>query len=248
MSDSPAYSVPREPSGRTVDAGRAMAWLAEGWQSFAAAPAIWIGMTLVLLVIFALLSFVPVLGGLAQSFLAPVFGGGLMMGCRAQTKGEPLVFETLFAGFRGNTSGLLTVGALSLAVMAAVVLVFFIVGGGGAALGALLGGGQGMRGAGAMVAFGSIAIAGLISLALLVPMTMALWFAPPLVALGGLPAGAALRASFSGCLKNWLPFLIYGVVTFVLFFLAVLPFGLGLLVLIPVLVASVHAGYKDIFE
>lgn len=248
MSDSPAYPVPREPSGRTVDAGRAMAWLAEGWQSFTAAPAIWIGMTLVLLVIFALLSFVPVLGGLAQAFLGPVFAGGLMMGCRAQAKGEPLAFETLFAGFRGNTGGLLTVGALSLAVMALVVLVFFIVGGGGAALGALLGGGQGMLGAGAMIAFGSIAIAGLISLALLVPMTMALWFAPPLVALGGLPAGAALRASFSGCLKNWLPFLIYSVVTLVLFFLAVLPFGLGLLVLIPVLVASVHAGYKDIFE
>jgi uncharacterized membrane protein len=31
-------------------------------------------------------------------------------------------------------------------------------------------------------------------------------------------------------------------------FIAVLPVGLGLLVLMPVLVGSLHASYKDIFE
>lgn len=225
-----------------------MAWLAEGWKSFTAAPAIWLGITVVLIVVFAVLSWVPLVGGLAQAFLAPVFAGGLMIGCREQAAGEPLAFDALFAGFRRGTSGLLTVGILSFAGTAAILLVFVVIGGGGVAAGALLGGGLGFGAGGATVALGSVVFAALVALALMVPLTMALWFAPPLVALGGLPAGAALRASFSGCMKNWLPFLVYGVVTFVLLFVAVLPIGLGLLVLIPVLVASVHAGYKDIFE
>lgn len=212
-----------------------------------AAPAIWVAITVVLVVIVALMSMVPVVGGLAQAFLLPVFVGGLMLGCRAQDAGEPLAFETLFAGFRSGTSGLLTVGIISFVGTAAIALVLVLIGGGGVAVGALLGGADGF-GAGATVALGSLLIASLIALALLVPLTMALWFAPPLVALGGLPAGAALRASFSASLKNWLPFLLYGVVTVVLLFVAILPVGLGLLVLIPVLVASLYAGYKDIFE
>jgi uncharacterized membrane protein len=237
----------REPAGRVVDAGRAIAWLTEGWKSFMAAPAVWVGITVVLVVIVALMSMVPVVGGLAQAFLFPVFIGGLMMGCRAQEAGEPLAFETLFAGFRRGTNGLLTVGIISFAGTAAIVLVLVLVGGGGVAVGALLGGADGF-GAGATVALGSLLIASLLALALLVPLTMAVWFAPPLVALGGQSAGVALRASFTACLKNWLPFLVYGVLTFVLMFIAVLPVGLGLLVLIPVLVGSLHASYKDIFE
>jgi uncharacterized membrane protein len=142
---------------------------------------------------------------------------------------------------------LLTVGIISFAGTAAIVLVLVLVGGGGVAVGALLGGADGF-GAGATVALGSLLIASLLALALLVPLTMAVWFAPPLVALGGQSAGVALRASFTACLKNWLPFLVYGVLTFVLMFIAVLPVGLGLLVLIPVLVGSLHASYKDIFE
>lgn len=224
-----------------------MAWLAAGWKSFIAAPAIWVGIAVVLAVIFMLLSMVPLVGGLAQAFLLPVFLGGLMLGCRAQDGGAPLAFETLFAGFRSGTSGLLTVGIISFAGTTAILLLLVMIGGGGVAVGALLGGTAGV-GPGATVALGSLLVASLIALALLVPLSMALWFAPPLVALGGLSAGAALRASFFACLKNWLPFLVYGVVVCVLMFVAILPVGLGLLVLIPVLVASLYAGYKDIFE
>lgn len=245
MADFPAL---REPSGRVVDAGRAMAWLAEGWKMFMAAPAIWVGITVVLAVIFVVLASVPMIGPLASNLLFPVFAGGLMMGCHEQSKGEPLRFDVMFAGFRSNTSGLLTIGIAYLVGLAVIFLCALVVGGSSALLGAAFGGVESFSVAAASIALGSLLLTSLVILALLVPLTMALWFAPPLVTLGGLPAGAALRASFGGCMKNWLPFTLYGVIVLVLLFVAMLPLGLGLLVLIPVLVASTYASYKDIFE
>ena len=57
----------------------------------------------------------------------------------------------------------------------------------------------------------------------------------------------AMKLSFMGCLKNILPFLIYGIVGFVLMVIATIPFGLGWLILAPVVLATVYVGYKDIF-
>ena len=58
---------------------------------------------------------------------------------------------------------------------------------------------------------------------------------------------AALKASFVACLNNWIPFLIYSVVLLVLCVVAAIPAGLGYLVLLPVLAASVYTAYRDIF-
>ena len=58
---------------------------------------------------------------------------------------------------------------------------------------------------------------------------------------------AAMKASFGACLKNIVPFIIYGVVVLVLGIIAAIPFMLGWLVLGPVLAASVFVAYRDIF-
>ena len=58
---------------------------------------------------------------------------------------------------------------------------------------------------------------------------------------------AAIRMSFSACLKNVMPFLIYGLVFLFIFIIAVLPFGMGLLVAFPLMYASTYAAYRDIF-
>jgi uncharacterized membrane protein len=76
---------------------------------------------------------------------------------------------------------------------------------------------------------------------------MALWFAPALVALRGVAPVAAIKQSFTGCLRNLIPFLIYGLVMFVLSILATIPLALGWLVLGPVFVASVYVAYRDIY-
>jgi uncharacterized membrane protein len=54
--------------------------------------------------------------------------------------------------------------------------------------------------------------------------------------------------SFHGCLRNVVPFLVYGAIGIVLAILATIPFGLGWFVLAPVTIATVYASYCDIFE
>jgi len=57
----------------------------------------------------------------------------------------------------------------------------------------------------------------------------------------------ALKGSFFGCLKNILPFLIYGLILMVASFIATIPLLLGWLVLGPVIGASVYTAYRDIY-
>jgi uncharacterized membrane protein len=84
-------------------------------------------------------------------------------------------------------------------------------------------------------------------MALLLPVSMALWFAPALVVLNDRGAVEAMKESFAGCLKNIVPFLLYGVVLFVAAIIAAIPFGLGWLVLGPVVAGSLYASYRDIY-
>jgi hypothetical protein len=50
------------------------------------------------------------------------------------------------------------------------------------------------------------------------------WFAPALVALRGATAVAAMKASFLSCLRNWVPFLVYGLIAIAAFVAAVFLF------------------------
>jgi len=90
-------------------------------------------------------------------------------------------------------------------------------------------------------------LAMLLAMALLIPLMMAYWFAPALVALNGLSALPAMRLSFVACMRNMLPFLVYGLIAILLMIVAVIPVGLGLLVFAPVMMASIYTAYRDIF-
>ena len=51
-----------------------------------AAPGTWIGLVVVLMLLMAALTIVPLLGTLAQSVLMPVFAGGIALGCHSLAK------------------------------------------------------------------------------------------------------------------------------------------------------------------
>ena len=109
----------------------------------------------------------------------------------------------------------------------------------------MAGGGQDAAATGAAAL--TILLAVLIALALSMPLLMAVWFAPPLVVFHDLGAVEAMKASFTGCLRNVVPFLVYGIVALVLLFVAMLPLLLGLLVATPVLLASIYTSYRDVY-
>jgi uncharacterized membrane protein len=84
-------------------------------------------------------------------------------------------------------------------------------------------------------------------LALMLPLVMAYWFAPVLVTFHDMTGVQAMKQSFFACLRNIWPFFIYSIVATVLLVLAALPLFLGMLVMIPTMIASLYISYRDIF-
>ena len=233
------------PNGHAVDAGHGWQWIADGFGLFKRRPFLWIGILLVTIIIFFVLALIPFLGSLATALLSPVFGAGLIIGCKALDQGDDLEFAHLFAGFKRNTGSLIVIGLIYLAALFVSLIVPMIVA--GSVFFRMLGGTAGDPAIVLGQSVGTMAIAGLLWLAFLIPVIMAYWFAPALVALNDLTPVEAMKASFFACIKNIIPFLLYGVIAFVLGVIAIIPFGLGFLILGPVIVASVYTSYRDIF-
>lgn len=235
----------------SVAAGNGLNWWGEGWRLFTLSPMIWIGITVLFVVIMLMVTLIPVLGTFATTLLAPVLAGGVIAGCRAQDQGDELTLAHLFAGFADRLQPLLIVGLLYLVGSFAIVLVvagalFTVVGVTG--IGALLTGDPMQAGFALLASLGLGAMLALLfGLLLGIPLTMAYWFAPALVVLRNDDPVAAMKASFEACLVNVLSMLVYSVLGLVFAIVATIPLGLGWLVLAPVFAGSVYASYKDIF-
>lgn len=230
-------------AARGVDAGRSIEWFKQGWALFTNNPGIWIAITVILMVIFIILSFVPLIGQLAANLLMPVFAAGVLLGCRSLHEGGELRVDHLFAGFKQNAGNLIMVGVFYLVGVVAIMAVGFVIGGGAAFSGAMMG-----RGPGVGMALGGLMFAFLVMFVLMVPLLMAIWFAPALVVFKSIAPLEAMKASFSACVKNLVPFIVFGVISFVATIVAMIPFGLGMLVLVPVLFGSLYTSYVEIFE
>ncbi|MBI4754809.1 MAG: hypothetical protein HY778_05160 [Betaproteobacteria bacterium] len=241
-----AGGVPADADIRALDAGRPVEWLKFGWAMFLKNPVIWIAIMAILLAINIVLNFVPVLGGIAAAILAPIFGGGLMLAVRSLDEGGDLRVDHLFAGFRGNAQELGILGLLYLAGLAVMVVLGMVVGGGAAMSGAILGGGHSMGMGVGGAAMGAVVMM-LLMLVLVVLLFMSISFAPALVVFRGVAPVDAVKASFAAWRKNLGPLLLTTLFVLVLGIVATLTFGLGWLVLGPVLVGAGYAAYVDVF-
>jgi uncharacterized membrane protein len=236
--------------GRVCGAGAGWTWIAQGWRLFAAAPVMWIVTLLLLVIISFAMMLVPFLGHLALQVLTPVFGGGLMLACAAVETTGNFELGELFGGFRRRFGSLAAVGLLFLVGQVLIVIVCLGIVGFGtiAGVAGMLVTGDTEHAAQALLATGaSFALAALVAAALYVPLLAAVWLAPALIVMHGVGAGRAMAASFSACLRNFLPFLVYGFVMMVFAILAAIPLMLGYLVWIPVAITSTYASYRGIF-
>lgn len=241
-------------ASRTAPASRGVGWIADGFRHFRDDWLAWVLATLVLTAISLFLQvLVPVLGTIALHLLTPVFLGGLMQGLADSARGHRFAAGDLFRAFSGPHLGqLVLVGfvwlLLHLVALVAAGTVFVMFAGAGF-LTSLAQSESMLAAAVALTSAIGLLLALLVYVALLLPIAMLAWFAPALVVLEGEGAFSAMRHSFVGCLRNFLPFLVYGLVGLLLFpLLLALTLGLGFVVLVPVGLASIHSAYKDIFH
>ncbi len=237
------------PEAHSVATGRGWGWIVDGFDLFRGNWMVWILVFLLSLVVYVAFGLLPVLGTIATALVGPILTGGLMHGCREIDRGQPLEVGHLFGGFRDRAGSLAAVGAIlllgELLVIAVVVATAFGLAGAGVIDELLEANAQQAPPVDALIR--GVLLPVLIGLLLVLPLLMAYWFAPALVMLHGVSALQAMRLSFSGCLNNLLPFLVYGLAALGLCIVATIPMMLGFLVLGPVLIGSMYAGYKDIF-
>lgn len=241
---------------RQVAAKQGWQWLVDGYALFRINPLIWVVLCAILVAISYVLIKIPFLG-LVLNLILPVFVGGLMVGCQSLQNGRELEIAHLFICFRKNPSGLIALGGVNLVGLILISIIVLVLG--GEALRAMLAGDQGSPDMEMMAAYGNqVLLAFLVGLALYVPLAMALWLSPVLVALHDTKVIPAMKLSFIACLKNILPFLVYGVIVLVLQIIIALLLGvisisltrrltIALVLMLPVLIPALYVSYKDIF-
>lgn len=231
---------------KSTEASRGAAWLIEGFEYFRRNALAWIGIVLIIIVISIASGVIP-LAALVLQFLTPVFMGGLIMGCREISQGGGLKVNHLFAGFSEYAGKLVLLGVLYtigviMITMLIVITVFFFLGG-VEYFQTVMSGETNL----VQQHMTNLLLVLLVALLIYVPLLMGFWFAPALVVLEDMAPLQAIRDSFIGCLKNVVPFLLYGIVGLVFSILASIPLGLGWFILMPMIIASIYIAYCDIF-
>lgn len=257
------------PMSRAVPAPSGLRWIAGGFVLFRRAPVMWVATVLVFLLIPILLQYLPLVGPMLFILLYPVFFAGFMHGCRALESGQELDIAHLFAGFRTRASALVTLGGMHLVAQIVAAGVFIILG--EERLPAFRTNGVDWSDpAAAVAALQGLVVPGLVYLLLSLPIMMAMWFAPPLLAFHDLKPLAAVRSSFAACLANLGPFSIYGIAVFALLLLVTPAVGIASMLLYPLIgqssavqlvlsvmlgspvlaavLASNYVGYRDVFQ
>lgn len=224
-----------------VPTANAWAWIVSGFQLFKANPAMWIILLFIYLAIMIPVSLLPVIGSVVSTLLAPVFAAGMMWGCLALIRKQDLEINHLFEGFKHNTSQLIAVGGIYM--LSLLVIAVFVVLALDKDTVELLVKGKDLSPEQAS----GVLLPILLAMLFVMPVLMAYWFAPILVGLHNMRALDAMKLSFMACLKNMWPFLLYGIIFMVLLMVAIIPFGLGLLIAVPLMMTSLYTSYVDVF-
>lgn len=245
-----------------LPARRGWRWLAAGFALFRRNPPLLTLLVMAYWLALALVNSVPLLGGVVSYLAMPALSVVLMNACRVLDRRLAPTPVALIGGLRAHASALVVLGGVYFTATLAILGLTTLVDG-GTLFNLMFTGAQIGEDA---LETREFFLSTQIALILLVPLVMAYWFAPMLVAWHGMSAGKALFFSFIACLRNWrvffvyslsvalwsalLPALVMGLMAAIFpgsasFMAAVLTAPL-LLVLAPSLVASFYVGYREI--
>lgn len=251
-----------------VNAGQGWQWIKGGWQLIKPRFGLVLGAVMLMYVLLFAASMIPMIGNLVTAFLAPFLAGGVyvilqrMRQIERRTAIEPLAreqpipFDLLFSVFKDSAprKALLWLGFISIIFSLVVLLAFAIF------VAITLSGvdhsvltdmtatdEQRMR---FLMPYLMNPDAWLLWIPLLVAAvaySMATFFAVPLIVLRGEGVLSALSQSFLAVSRNWSPFLVYALILFVLFLTVPITLMLSLIILLPLMIASVYVAYEDIW-
>lgn len=228
-----------------VSAKHGWQWIANGFHMFRKAPLVWVLVCFTMLLIAMTLALIPVIGQFVFTLISPVFLAGIMYGCREQDQGRQLEIMHLFIAFKTNVTPLVTIGGIYLIGQVLIIGLVMMIG--GSQMTDMLFYGKRVDESELMGVMDNMLTASLIALLLSIPLIMAAWFSPLLVVFHNIPPIHAMKKSFFACLKNIIPLQFYAILLIIFGMIALMPYGAGLVILIPTIFASIYVSYKDIF-
>ncbi|MDD5295272.1 MAG: BPSS1780 family membrane protein [Rhodocyclaceae bacterium] len=240
-------------------------WIAEGFRLFRRNPSLLGFLVFGYWFLLLLLDLVPFIGPVAAGLCVPAMSVSVMNGCRAIENGQRVdPGSLLLSGFKTHPRVLAALGAINFSSW----LLLLVVGSaidGGTLMRAMMG--SGVVDAD-MLGDARVQFAALATLLLMVPVLMAFWFSPLLVAWENCGAAKALFFSFIASWRNGGAFFTYGLglmlvsallpglflgllaslsTTLFSFVAAALTLPL-ILVFMPTLFASFYVSYRDVFR
>ncbi|MGH8695904.1 MAG: BPSS1780 family membrane protein [Burkholderiales bacterium] len=242
-----------------VPARHGWRWMTRALRLLGKAPFAWVLVSIAYWVVMGVVARLPYVGLAAGSLVMPAIAVSFLAMCRELDQGRPLEPKLVAAGFRRNLPALVTLGGLYLAATLAIFAATWPIDGGTLARWMLFGTVAPVDG-GEDAFFWALVAA----FALWVPVQLAFWFAPPLVAWEAMSATKALFFSFFAAVRNWAAFLVFAAVaggaaaaaTALLFNLQRMRAGPGvvptvvflvLVAAIPLYYATLYASYRDVF-
>lgn len=230
---------------RQVSAIHGWYWIAQGFQMFRKAPMIWMLICFIpFLIVVTLSLLIPMAGPLIFMLIAPVFLAGIMVACRDQEQGRQIEVSHLFIGFKTRTAPLITVGGIFLVGLVIIYSVFLSTG--GSDLIAMLERGKRYDSSEIGGISSNILTSFLMVILLQIPLLMAFIFSPVLIILHNFSPVNAMKKSFQACIRNIIPFFVYNIILNLLSIIVLLVPYIGLVILSPVLFASIYVSYKEI--
>ncbi|MBU0655804.1 MAG: hypothetical protein KJ914_11855 [Gammaproteobacteria bacterium] len=228
---------------------RCFAWLGAGWYAFKSNLGAWLALSIIFLLFQMLLGMLPFVGIFLIAFFMPFLLTGLLVTAHKSLVGSLAQVEDALLGFNDLRfrKPLLILGVAATAGTLLVFIALFPLT--GEILKALY-----MPQSNAQVAevlasmaegspFGLMLQTGVILVVM-----MAFFYATPLVVFENQEPLDAITTSLLACLKNIVPLALFTGMVLVLGVLASLMFGLGYLVLLPILAGATYASFRDVFD
>lgn len=219
---------------RSVPSGQGIQWIREAWKLFKAQPWQLIAFAVAGILTMALSNFVPP----SSVFLTPLLIAGFVWVSAKLDRGENIQFSDLIEPAKTQPIPLLILGAI---ILVSSLLAALIVGmGAGIAL-------QAMN----STSMGLLALSAAVLMVGIIVLTLAMFsvaHAPCLIVFQGMAPKQAFKTAILAMVRNWKPMTLYGIVLLGLYILAIIPAGLGLLILWPLTLVSTYTSYKDIFQ
>ena len=234
--------------------GSGLRWIKDGGSLFFKAPGYLFTAFIIYLVMLVTISMIPIASILTQ-FFGPILSAGLYYICMALDTRDERKYSFLFIGFQKKLKPLLFLALIYLLGILVIVTVVGII------MALLVSFGQFNLDQLSQLSspetfannppdpalFIYLFLAMLIGVILILPLTMGIWFSPALIMLNDLSARQAFITSFKGCAKNVGSLTVWGIGMLAMTVVAIIPLGLGLLVLPSISLCSLYISYNAIF-